>query len=84
MAIFSRKSSVIDYIKPVASPRRLIIPREWGGLPAKGKSIAMRASVEFIIDFGSPNAYLAYKALPKLINSHDIEIISPLCLLLAG
>jgi 2-hydroxychromene-2-carboxylate isomerase len=35
----------------------------------------MPQAIEFIIDFGSPNAYLAYKTLPKMIGDRDINLV---------
>jgi len=38
-------------------------------------------SVEFIFDFGSPNAYLAYRALPSVLAPFDAQLHITPCLL---
>ena len=32
------------------------------------------SKIEFLYDFGSPNAYLVHKVLPKIAAQHDVEI----------
>jgi 2-hydroxychromene-2-carboxylate isomerase len=41
----------------------------------------MGASIEFIFDFGSPNAYLAYRALPPILERTGASLIINPCLL---
>ncbi len=41
----------------------------------------MSATVEFIFDFGSPNAYLAYRALPPILERTGARLIISPCLL---
>lgn len=41
----------------------------------------MSRTVDFIIDFASPNAYFAYKVLPEIAKRHDAKINYRLCLL---
>ncbi len=41
----------------------------------------MGKSVEFIFDFGSPNAYLAYRALPPILQRTGAELVLTPCLL---
>ena len=41
----------------------------------------MRKTIDFIFDFGSPNAYLAYKVLPSIAAKHSAEINYIPCLL---
>ena len=41
----------------------------------------MSATVEFIFDFGSPNAYLAYRALPSILARTGAKLIINPCLL---
>lgn len=41
----------------------------------------MSRTIDFIIDFASPNAYFAYKVLPEIAKRHDAKINYRLCLL---
>jgi 2-hydroxychromene-2-carboxylate isomerase len=41
----------------------------------------MRPSIEFIFDFGSPNAYLAYRALPPILERTRVKLEIVPCLL---
>jgi 2-hydroxychromene-2-carboxylate isomerase len=41
----------------------------------------MSATIEFIFDFGSPNAYLAYRALPAILARTGAELVINPCLL---
>ena len=41
----------------------------------------MSRTVDFILDFASPNAYFAYKVLPEITKRHDAKINYRLCLL---
>jgi len=41
----------------------------------------MDASIEFIFDFGSPNAYLAYRALPPILERTGARLVITPCLL---
>jgi 2-hydroxychromene-2-carboxylate isomerase len=41
----------------------------------------MSATIEFIFDFGSPNAYLAYRALPPILERTGAELVINPCLL---
>lgn len=41
----------------------------------------MGATIEFIFDFGSPNAYLAYRALPPILNRTGAALAINPCLL---
>ena len=41
----------------------------------------MSAPIEFIFDFGSPNAYLAYRALPPILARTGAQLIITPCLL---
>ena len=41
----------------------------------------MSKTIDFIFDFGSPNAYFAYKVLPSIAAKHDAEINYIPCLL---
>ena len=41
----------------------------------------MSASIEFIFDFASPNAYLAYRALPPILARTGAELVITPCLL---
>ena len=41
----------------------------------------MSAPIEFIFDFGSPNAYLAYRALPPILARTGAQLIISPCLL---
>ena len=41
----------------------------------------MSATIEFIFDFGSPNAYLAYRALPPILERTGAQLIINPCLL---
>jgi 2-hydroxychromene-2-carboxylate isomerase len=41
----------------------------------------MSRTVDFILDFASPNAYFAYKVLPEIVRRHDAKINYRLCLL---
>lgn len=41
----------------------------------------MSATVEFVFDFGSPNAYFAYKALPPLLERAGAQLSLTPCLL---
>ena len=41
----------------------------------------MSATIEFIFDFGSPNAYLAYRALPPILARTGASLAISPCLL---
>jgi 2-hydroxychromene-2-carboxylate isomerase len=41
----------------------------------------MSATIEFIFDFGSPNAYLAYRALPAVLARTGAKLVISPCLL---
>jgi 2-hydroxychromene-2-carboxylate isomerase len=41
----------------------------------------MSATIEFIFDFASPNAYLAYRALPSILEGSDTRLVINPCLL---
>ncbi len=41
----------------------------------------MSATIEFIFDFGSPNAYLAYRALPPILERNGARLAISPCLL---
>jgi 2-hydroxychromene-2-carboxylate isomerase len=41
----------------------------------------MSATIEFIFDFGSPNAYLAYRALPPILERAGANLVIIPCLL---
>ena len=41
----------------------------------------MNKKLEFIFDFGSPNAYLAYRALPPILERTGAELVVKPCLL---
>ena len=41
----------------------------------------MSATIEFIFDFGSPNAYLAYRALPPILERTGARLVITPCLL---
>ncbi len=41
----------------------------------------MSATIEFIFDFGSPNAYLAYRALPPILERTGARLSINPCLL---
>jgi 2-hydroxychromene-2-carboxylate isomerase len=41
----------------------------------------MSATIEFIFDFGSPNAYLAYRALPHILERTGARLVINPCLL---
>ncbi len=41
----------------------------------------MSATIEFIFDFGSPNAYLAYRALPPILQRTGARLVINPCLL---
>lgn len=41
----------------------------------------MSATIEFIFDFGSPNAYLAYRALPPILERTGARLLITPCLL---
>ncbi len=41
----------------------------------------MSATIEFIFDFGSPNAYLAYRALPPILERTGARLVVNPCLL---
>ena len=41
----------------------------------------MSAAIEFIFDFGSPNAYLAYRALPPILARAGAQLVISPCLL---
>jgi 2-hydroxychromene-2-carboxylate isomerase len=43
--------------------------------------MVMSATIEFIFDFGSPNAYLAYRALPPILARTGAKLIINPCLL---
>ena len=43
--------------------------------------VVMSAAIEFIFDFGSPNAYLAYRALPPILARTGARLIISPCLL---
>ena len=41
----------------------------------------MSATIEFIFDFASPNAYLAYRALPPILERTGVQLVVNPCLL---
>ena len=41
----------------------------------------MSATIEFVFDFGSPNAYLAYRALPPILERTGARLVINPCLL---
>ena len=41
----------------------------------------MSATIEFIFDFASPNAYLAYRALPPILERTGARLVINPCLL---
>jgi 2-hydroxychromene-2-carboxylate isomerase len=43
--------------------------------------MVMSATIEFIFDFGSPNAYLAYRALPPILERTGARLVIIPCLL---
>jgi 2-hydroxychromene-2-carboxylate isomerase len=43
--------------------------------------MVMSATIEFIFDFGSPNAYLAYRALPPILARTGARLVINPCLL---
>jgi 2-hydroxychromene-2-carboxylate isomerase len=43
--------------------------------------MVMSATIEFIFDFGSPNAYLAYRALPPILERTGARLVINPCLL---
>jgi 2-hydroxychromene-2-carboxylate isomerase len=43
--------------------------------------MVMSAMIEFIFDFGSPNAYLAYRALPPILEETGARLVIIPCLL---
>ena len=43
--------------------------------------VVMSATIEFIFDFGSPNAYLAYRALPPILERTGARLVINPCLL---
>jgi 2-hydroxychromene-2-carboxylate isomerase len=43
--------------------------------------VVMSATIEFIFDFGSPNAYLAYRALPPILERTGARLAIVPCLL---
>jgi 2-hydroxychromene-2-carboxylate isomerase len=43
--------------------------------------VVMSAAIEFIFDFGSANAYLAYRALPPILARTGAELVITPCLL---
>jgi 2-hydroxychromene-2-carboxylate isomerase len=43
--------------------------------------VVMSAAIEFIFDFGSPNAYLAYRALPPILEKTGARLMINPCLL---
>jgi 2-hydroxychromene-2-carboxylate isomerase len=43
--------------------------------------MVMSATIEFIFDFGSPNAYLAYRALPPILARSGARLVINPCLL---
>src|SRR5271170_2413852 len=43
--------------------------------------VVMSATIEFIFDFGSPNAYLAYRVLPPILARTGAELVITPCLL---
>jgi 2-hydroxychromene-2-carboxylate isomerase len=43
--------------------------------------VVMSATIEFIFDFGSPNAYLAYRALPPILDRTGARLAIIPCLL---
>jgi 2-hydroxychromene-2-carboxylate isomerase len=44
-------------------------------------AVVMSATIEFILDFGSPNAYLAYRALPPILERTGGRLVIIPCLL---
>jgi 2-hydroxychromene-2-carboxylate isomerase len=44
-------------------------------------AVVMSATIEFIFDFGSPNAYLAYRALPPILERTGRRLVIIPCLL---
>src|SRR3984885_14588175 len=42
--------------------------------------VVMSATIEFIFDFGSPNAYLAYRALPPILERAGARLVINPCL----
>jgi 2-hydroxychromene-2-carboxylate isomerase len=51
------------------------------GFAAVVGDVVMGATIEFIFDFGSPNAYLAYRALPPILARTGAGLIINPCLL---
>jgi 2-hydroxychromene-2-carboxylate isomerase len=51
------------------------------GLAAVVGDVVMSATIEFIFDFGSPNAYLAYRALPPILARTGASLAISPCLL---
>ena len=51
------------------------------GLAAVDGDVVMSATIEFIFDFGSPNAYLAYRALPPILERTGARLTINPCLL---
>jgi 2-hydroxychromene-2-carboxylate isomerase len=43
--------------------------------------VVMSGTIEFIFDFGSPNAYLAYRALPPILERTGARLVISPCLL---
>jgi 2-hydroxychromene-2-carboxylate isomerase len=44
-------------------------------------NVVMSTTIEFIFDFGSPNAYLAYRALPPILERTGARLVINPCLL---
>ena len=51
------------------------------GPQALGGDMVMQPAIEFIFDFGSPNAYLAYRALPPILERTGAKLEIAPCLL---
>jgi 2-hydroxychromene-2-carboxylate isomerase len=51
------------------------------GLAAVVGNLVMSATIEFIFDFGSPNAYLGYRALPPILERTGARLMIKPCLL---
>src|ERR1700685_4035184 len=43
--------------------------------------VVMSATIEFIFDFASPNSYLAYRALPPILERTGAQLVISPCLL---
>src|SRR5262249_23285740 len=61
-----------------SGPQRLDLRN---GPQAMGGDVVMRPAIEFIFDFGSPNAYLAYRALPPILERTGAKLDLVPCLL---